>query len=60
MVHLISECKNRQCQDFYRQNEIRLLDLGCLHYDSVSAERELITIPIAIPTDSVYPVAPRH
>lgn len=42
MVHLISECKNRQCQDFYRQNEIRNLDLGCLHYDSVSSERETI------------------
>ncbi|KAH8327575.1 hypothetical protein KR074_001842 [Drosophila pseudoananassae] len=35
MVHLISECKNRQCQDFYRKNEIRILDLGCLHYDSL-------------------------
>ncbi|KAH8345769.1 hypothetical protein KR067_003526 [Drosophila pandora] len=35
MVHLISECKNSQCQDFYRQNEIRILDLGCLHYDSL-------------------------
>ncbi|XP_070135503.1 prominin-like protein isoform X2 [Drosophila bipectinata] len=35
MVHLISGCKNSQCQDFYRQNEIRILDLGCLHYDSL-------------------------
>ncbi|XP_043648389.1 prominin-like protein isoform X2 [Drosophila teissieri] len=35
MVFLTSHCKQRECQDFYRANEIMMLDMGCLHYDSL-------------------------
>ncbi|XP_039485675.1 prominin-like protein isoform X1 [Drosophila santomea] len=35
MVLLTFQCKQRECQDFYRANEIMMLDMGCLHYDSL-------------------------
>ncbi|XP_032573643.1 prominin-like protein [Drosophila sechellia] len=35
MVILTSDCTQRECQDFYRANEIMMLDMGCLHYDSL-------------------------
>ncbi|KAH8234848.1 hypothetical protein KR032_004184 [Drosophila birchii] len=35
-VFLTSQCSQGKCGDFYRDNEIGMLDEGCLHYDRVS------------------------
>ncbi|XP_017057844.1 prominin-like protein [Drosophila ficusphila] len=42
MVILIAECKEKECQDFYKNNDIGMLDMGCLHYDSVPEPDGLI------------------
>ncbi|KAH8296139.1 hypothetical protein KR054_002200, partial [Drosophila jambulina] len=32
-IFLTLQCQQQECVDFYRDNEIRMLDEGCLHYD---------------------------
>ncbi|XP_070141526.1 uncharacterized protein [Drosophila kikkawai] len=39
---LISHCNQQQCGDFYRDNEIRMLDEGCLHFDRIPSTEDLI------------------
>ncbi|XP_041673870.1 prominin-like protein [Drosophila eugracilis] len=35
IMFLTSKCNQRECQDFYRQHDIGMLDMGCLHYDEL-------------------------
>ncbi|EDV50370.2 uncharacterized protein Dere_GG14482 [Drosophila erecta] len=46
MVFLTSDCTQEECQDFYRANEINMLDMGCLHYDSDVIDSKFISYPI--------------
>ncbi|XP_041631395.1 prominin-like protein isoform X2 [Drosophila kikkawai] len=39
---LTSQCNQEECGDFYRDNEIRMLDEGCLHFDRIPSAADLI------------------
>ncbi|KAH8322759.1 hypothetical protein KR059_004989, partial [Drosophila kikkawai] len=39
---LTLQCNQQECGDFYRDNEIRLIDEGCLHFDRIPQTEDFI------------------
>ncbi|KAH8288041.1 hypothetical protein KR018_005375, partial [Drosophila ironensis] len=42
MVYLNHECNQKLCHEFYRKNEIRILDMGCLHYEELPDPKDFL------------------
>ncbi|KAH8349985.1 hypothetical protein KR084_010748 [Drosophila pseudotakahashii] len=56
---LTSECKQKQCLEFYREQRIRMLDKGCLQYENLPKTEPLLKSVQEV-TDSKFITYPQR